>query len=66
MQAALCAPSNGMISNSKMATRKGLEPLTSGLGNRCSILLSYRAAHRAAIASASGFSQPGFASGRLR
>lgn len=26
----------------KMASRKGIEPLTPGLGNLCSILLSYR------------------------
>jgi hypothetical protein len=25
-----------------MASRKGIEPLTPGLGNLCSILLSYR------------------------
>lgn len=27
---------------SRMASRKGFEPLTPGLGNLCSILLSYR------------------------
>lgn len=27
-----------------LAARRGLEPPTSGLGNHCSILLSYRAA----------------------
>ena len=26
----------------RMASRKGIEPLTPGLGNLCSILLSYR------------------------
>lgn len=28
--------------NYRLASRKGVEPLTYGLGNRCSILLSYR------------------------
>jgi hypothetical protein len=31
-----------LILLSKMASRKGFEPLTPGLGNLCSILLSYR------------------------
>ena len=30
------------ITGEKMASRKGIEPLTPGLGNLCSILLSYR------------------------
>ena len=33
-----------------MAAREGLEPPTSALGKRCSILLSYRAATQAVIA----------------
>ena len=31
-----------------MASRKGVEPLTPGLGNLCSILLSYRDASKCA------------------
>ena len=42
-----------------MAARKGLEPPTSGLGNRCSILLSYRAATGALIAEAARFANRG-------
>ena len=34
----------------KMASRKGFEPLTPGLGNLCSIQLSYRDAAGIAIA----------------
>jgi hypothetical protein len=30
----------------KVASRKGFEPLTPGLGNLCSILLSYREVYR--------------------
>ena len=30
------------MSYGEMASRKGIEPLTPGLGNLCSILLSYR------------------------
>ena len=32
-----------MVELHQVAARKGLEPLTFGLGNRCSVLLSYRA-----------------------
>jgi hypothetical protein len=32
----------GTLLNRTLASRKGFEPLTPGLGNRCSILLSYR------------------------
>ncbi len=35
-----CGAVRGLVS--EMASRKGFEPLTPGLGNLCSILLSYR------------------------